>query len=162
MADNVTGYPPQQHALGCGIACVSYAANVSYRKSLSTFDNPEENVRRGCYCREMVAALARLGHDYSFIHNRRYSIGYAELPVGSIAYIPKCTNYPAGHFIYRDEVSWVDPWHNCRHSADISAAQSGRRYRMDGHPQYMIVPGGDEDRLRRLIRRRVCRLEQQS
>lgn len=146
-------FQPQKHNLGCGIACTAYAAGVSYDDGLHAFKNTSQAIMRGVFCREIVSALANLGYHYKHLYNKCNIIQYKDLPNGSIAYMPKTQKYPFGHFIYKEQNIWVDPWRNYHVGAKISNARAGYRYRMSGQPQYIIIPVNRVSEIQDLMRR---------
>jgi hypothetical protein len=128
----------QQHAFGCGVACVAYAANNKYRDSLKFLDSNAAQTK-GFLCKDLVTALRKFGfhYTYKYLKPRLKRHIYAE---GVIVYIKKSTSYPAGHYLIRTHGLWMDPWINFRKDQNINKAQSGYRRRLPGTPIYALFP----------------------
>src|SRR4051794_18206172 len=90
----------QEHALGCGVACVASRCRISYRAALALFDVPDFAWKRGFFLSELRLALARAGHRYELVGEA--SREAFEIP-GAIAFVEPCARYPAGHYLLRTE-----------------------------------------------------------
>ncbi len=112
---------PQQHPLGCAVACVATRCGLSYPDAFALFSHPEHAWTRGYYCNEVVDALAKAGWKYSFakfkpsLHERKLTMS------GTIIFVEPCQSYPAGHFFVRAPQGWMNPWANFPLMNDIQA-----------------------------------------
>lgn len=128
----------QQHAHGCGVACVAFATGKSYQEALIVL--PADSAQaRGFFCKDLVLALDVHGsvYVYKYLKPRLRRQIYNE---GVIVYIKKFKHYPAGHYLIRSNGYWMDPWINFTQDKDIENAKSGYRIRLPGTPIYALFP----------------------
>lgn len=123
----------QEQPMGCGLACVASAANVSYKKVLALVKR-EYASTRGFYCQDLVDALKKLGLHYKYAKvspkNRKY------LRVnGTIAFVKRSKRFPEGHFLLKTSKGWMDPWIN---TPNITPAKAGYRARFPGTAQWIL------------------------
>ncbi len=125
----------QEHISGCAVACVAATLGVSYKTAIRSFEKSEERAKdRGFYCKEIVQVLRDSGLEYSFQYvksDKKY-----DYPVGTIVFLKKSLKYPGGHYIYKTEEGWMDPWINFPRLN----ARAGFRKRLPGKPTYAIIP----------------------
>lgn len=128
----------QKDNYGCGVACLSFVANVSYREVIEKLGKGKAG-RKGYYCKELVSFLQKLGllYTYRYLKPRLRRRIYQE---GIIVYIKKSKKYPAGHYLVRYQKFWMDPWINFPNNQKINEAKSGFRQRLPGKPIYAISP----------------------
>jgi hypothetical protein len=128
----------QEHALGCGVACVASRCGISYKEALTLFVRPENAWVRGFYCREIVDALARAGLRYSFSEfDPLRDAGLLEKP-GTIVFYPPSKEFPVGHYVIRARAGysgWMNPWSNFPQMIPI---ESGFQEAISGHPAYVV------------------------
>ena len=125
----------QEDLLGCAVACVAGLRNISYKKAIKYFDNPQNARFNGYYCRDIVTALKRSGVEHPkwiYIKHKEKSKIYCQ---GTIVFIARDKRYPDGHYLLRVEKGWMDPWINF---PNIGAAKAGIRKRLPGSPIYAI------------------------
>ena len=112
----------QEHAMGCGVACVAARCGVSYQTALDFFERREFAWTRGYYCVEVVKALAKFGFKYAF---KAYvpvkDVSLARV-VGTIVFVEPCHAYPAGHYLVRTETGWMNPWSNFPQMVPVKAS----------------------------------------
>lgn len=128
----------QEDDMGCGAACVAFAANKPY-KQVAIFMGREKARTAGFQLRELVDALAKYGLDYRFKHVKprmKRSI-YHE---GAIVFIRRSARYPYGHFLIRHNELWADPWINLVVDKNLKHAKSGYRQRLPGKAQWAVLP----------------------
>ncbi len=126
----------QEDVRGCGAACTAAALNISYQKALSLFQNGRKKAKEGgFYCREIVSVLknANLDYRYKYVRNAKLS---KRCKVGAIVFIRRSKTYPAGHYLYRGNSAWMDPWINF----PDKNIQGGWRTRLPEKPIYVIFP----------------------
>lgn len=128
----------QIHALGCGIACIAFILNKSYKVLINSSTGIRAE-KRGFYAKELVALLKKYDQNYKFkyIKNRFKNIYYKDKV---IVYLKKSRSYPKGHYLVRFKKLWMDPWINFIISKDIKKAKSGFRKKLPGKPIYAIIP----------------------
>lgn len=128
----------QEDGMGCGAACVAFAANKTYQQAAAVLG--QEKARTvGFHLKELVDALSQFGLDYRFQHvkpHTKQSI-YQE---SAIVFIRRSARYPYGHYIIRHKGLWADPWINLVLDKDLTNAQSGYRKRLPGEAQWVILP----------------------
>jgi hypothetical protein len=101
---------PQEHPMGCAVACVAFRCAISYPAALAAFSTHEHAWTRGFYCEEVVEALANLGLKYSFDHYESKKHGEFLTVPGTIIFVNPFEQYPSGHFLVRGLNSWMNPW----------------------------------------------------
>lgn len=103
---------PQEHSMGCAVACVASLCRVSYREAIELFETPEHAWTRGFYCSEIVKALGRAGFEYSYAEFKSSRHFRRTQRPGTIVFVAPCSKYPAGHFFLRSSEGWMNPWLN--------------------------------------------------
>lgn len=104
---------PQEHSMGCAVACVAFRSRMTYKMALKLFSQPEHAWTRGFYCSEIVEALYKVGLQYSYtkfkstIDQQKYL-----QKIGTIIFVESCKEYPCGHFFIRSSKGWMNPWGN--------------------------------------------------
>lgn len=102
----------QEHAMGCGLACVAFVAGKSYKKILSLDQNSKRAWTRGYYCTELVELLSRVGLNYTWQELKRPT-RLLEIPNGSIVFIKRSEKWPDGHFLVKvAKNKYMNPWIN--------------------------------------------------
>lgn len=96
--------------MGCGAACAAFASGTTYAVALNAFTTPEHAWTRGFWCEEIVEALGRLGHSYSFSRFDKPKFEAKLTIPGTIIFVESCEAYPGGHFFARDKQGWMNPW----------------------------------------------------
>lgn len=127
----------QRHGFGCGVACVAYAAGVSYKKALSLFAHPENAEAKGYWCRDLIAALAVAGlayqHRYFKPRHRKFL-----KDTGVIVYTRRSAKYPAGHYLVRTKSGlWMNPWANF---PEMNPRIAALQKRLPGTVSYILIP----------------------
>ena len=56
----------QEDIMGCGVACVAFALNISYKKAKQKFKYPKNATYPGFFIKEIIYALSKGGKNYSF------------------------------------------------------------------------------------------------
>jgi hypothetical protein len=130
---------PQEHALGCAVACVAARARISYARAHLYFHSRELAWTRGYYCSEVTEALARAGFNYTYNkcstnENRDLIARFGER-VGTIAFIAPGLFYPVGHFLLRVPGGWMNPWLNFPR---IHPLEAGFQPHLVGELSYLI------------------------
>ena len=134
MSESIT----QQHAYGCGVACVAFVTKESYQDVLKVL-RADAAQAKGFFCKDLVIALDAYGSAYAYKYLKprlRHQI-YNE---GVIVYIKKSKYYPVGHYLIRSNGFWMDSWINFMQDQDIKNAKSGYRIRLPGTPIYALFP----------------------
>jgi hypothetical protein len=127
----------QQHSAGCAVACVAYALGFSYAKALKLFDKPDNALRRGFYCSDIVKAFAKVGKSYSYCAAKAGQKKLLTTPF-TIVFIARSRKYPIGHYLVRTKKGfWMNPWSNfpC-----IAPAKSECQKKLPGKVTYIIFP----------------------
>ena len=122
----------QEQPMGCGIACVASAAGTTYATVLRKVDAKHAS-GRGYYCSELVAALRKCGLTYSY---GKASAHRKEMRhEGTIVFIARSKQYPAGHYLVRTRRGWMNPWLNypC-----ITPARAGFNQRLPGKAEWVL------------------------
>jgi len=124
----------QEHALGCGVACVASLLSLPYKKALAFFDDPTKAWTTGYHCRDLVSALHVAGRSFrhKYVKNRRDPV---LRNLGTIVFTKKSTKYPQGHYLIRAEQGWMNPWSNF---PEIAPARSAFVPRLPGVPIYAV------------------------
>lgn len=130
-------YVAQKHNLGCAVASVANKLGISYESALTLFDQPSNAWGRGFYCRDIVSALHKRGINTKVCH--RKSINSQLLPFGTIVYVRRCASLPAGHYLIKGEMGWIDSWINISNRFDIKNAKVGIRQKLPSEIQYAVV-----------------------
>ena len=124
----------QKEPMGCGIACVALALNISYKSAKKLFDNPEYSLSRGYYCKELVRVLNKRKKNYSFskINEKNKSLLNEERV---IVFIEKGKKYPSGHYLIKTKEGWMKPWINF---PIITPAKSGFQKNLPAKAKWII------------------------
>ena len=124
----------QKEPMGCGIACVALALNISYKSGKKLFDNPEYSLSRGYYCKELVRVLNKRKKNYSFskINEKNKSLLNEERV---IVFIEKGKKYPSGHYLIKTKEGWMNPWINF---PIITPAKSGFQKNLPAKAKWII------------------------
>lgn len=128
----------QEFEYGCGIACLAFAAGMTYQEAAMSL-GPSQARSERFWCRDLIKALASQGLSYKQMHikaGRRYR----DYPEGTIALLRRSRTYPVGHYLIRQAGTWMDPWINMAQTRDIEKARSGYRRRLPGAPMYLLLP----------------------
>jgi len=128
----------QEDLLGCGIACVAFICNVSYRTAKKQyFRNLGDANKTGYLCKDLVKALSKADKQYSYKHLKKK----IRFKTNTIVFLGRSKKYPVGHYLVRTNVGWMDPWIDFDvDEADIKKANSGFRIRLPEKPIYVIFP----------------------
>jgi len=120
----------QEDGFGCGVACVANILEVTYREALSLFSNGRRKATtEGFLCKDLVNVLG--DYEYRYIKPKLRNKIYQNK---SIVFIARCKKYPGGHFLYRMNGIWADPWINF----PDENKKVGFRKRLPGKPIYLI------------------------
>ena len=126
----------QEHAMGCGLACVAFLTGKSYRHVLRQVDNPAYAWTRGFYCPELVALLAGFNLHYTWRKVKSSEI-IESFPNGAILFIKPGVKYPNGHFVVKVAARrYMNPWSNF---PSIRNAKASFQSRIDG-VSYAVLP----------------------
>lgn len=128
----------QKHHFGCGVACVAYVLHAKYESILPVLGTDKAS-NRGFYCLELVDALHRFSHQYTwnFVTTKIYDDIFED---GTIVYLKRSKQYPAGHYLARSKNGWMDPWINFNEDHDLTRAKSGFINKLPYRPSYIIKP----------------------
>jgi hypothetical protein len=126
----------QEDSYGCGVACVAFALNKSYKEALSLFPNGKKRARSipDFYCRELVWILNNTGRNYEYKYIKP-KLRRKIYKTGTIVFIKKSKKYKYGHYLIRYENKWMDPWINFPRLN----ANAGFRKRLPGRPIYALL-----------------------
>ena len=125
----------QKHLMGCGLACVACVTNTSYDAVLELSDQDHAS-SKGYMCRDLIKILAQLGQDYEYKKVNAKTRKHFDT-IGSIVFIARSEEYPAGHYLVRTEKGWMNPWKNypC-----ISPAKAGWNEKLPGEAKWVLFP----------------------
>lgn len=124
----------QEEPLGCGIACVAYICEISYKTAKKKyFKNNNRAITLGYFCKDLVTALSKAGKSYSFMRVKKKPT----FKNGTIVFISRSKRYPMGHYLVKTDYGWMNPWINF---PDIKPARSCFSKKLPGKPVYMIFP----------------------
>lgn len=124
----------QEDFLGCGLACVAFILRVPYQTIYHYIPNGKEKAGyQGFTCRELVEILQQHGRIYT-VHHRK-SIKQA-FPKGTIVFLKRSKQYPAGHFLCLGDTGWMNSWINF---PDLHV-KAGFHKELPGEIQYYIEP----------------------
>lgn len=132
----------QEDNMGCGAACVAFAANKSYKEAATILGHDKAR-SVGFKLKEMVDALSHYGLSYYFKHVKP-AIKESIYQDGVIVFIKRSTRYPYGHYLIRHDGLWADPWINLVIDKKLANAKSGYRQRLPGKAQWAILPLGQQ------------------
>lgn len=128
----------QEDDMGCGVACVAFAANKTYQQAAKILG--QDKARSvGFQLKELVDALSQYGLGYHFKHVKpkmKESI-YQD---GVIVFIKRSPRYTYGHYLIRHSGLWADPWINLVIDGELINAKSGYRQRLPGEAQWAVLP----------------------
>ncbi len=125
-----SGSVTQEDLMGCGVACVAFVLGVSYKEAQERYFK-ESRQYAGYHCYDLTRALAAAGLDYSY---RRIG-GRTRFKGGTIIFISRSEQYPAGHYLVKTEQGWMDSWINY---PNIKEPRSGFRKGLPGRPKWVI------------------------
>ncbi len=128
----------QEDNMGCGAACVAFAANKTYKQAATALGRTKARTV-GFQLKELVDALGQNGLDYRFKHVQP-TVKQAIYQEGVIVFIKRSIRYPYGHYLIRHNGQWMDPWINSVWDKDIAKAKSGYRRRLPGKTQWAVFP----------------------
>jgi hypothetical protein len=128
----------QEDGMGCGAACVAFAANKTYQQAAKVLGR-EKARSVGFHLKELVDALSGYGLDYRSRHVKQQT-KQAIYQQGVIVFIKRSARYPYGHYLIRHNGLWADPWVNLVLDKSIERAKSGYRKRLPGEAQWAILP----------------------
>lgn len=97
----------QEHTAGCGVACVAFLLQKTYKETLDLFSIPSQAWGRGFLYNEIIDALRKGGKNY--VCNIMESHSFSN---GTIVYIDNPQVYYIGHYLVKWEKGWFDPWIN--------------------------------------------------
>ncbi len=127
----------QEHGMGCGVACVAFALEISYKKALSLFDKPQNAWSKGYMCRDIIHALHNGKKEYRHFWYQKKHEKFLKKP-GVIVYIKRSEKYPAGHYLIRtSEKTWMNPWSNF---PVIYPLEGTFQKRLPGVVGYIMIP----------------------
>lgn len=126
----------QEDIMGCGAACVAFAANVNYQDAVNVLGR-EKAKTRGLHLQELVDGLNIFGLSYQFKHMKP-KLKKHMYNDGTIVFIARSKRYPYGHYLIRHENLWADPWINLVLDKNLSQAASGYRQRLPGKVQWIL------------------------
>jgi hypothetical protein len=127
----------QEDVLGCGIACVAFVTGVSYGTAKGRYFYQRKARACGYLCRDLVRALSTVGRSYDY----KYLKSSSGLKDGTIVFIKRSRQYPAGHYLLKTKRGWMDPWMNFdAEIPEIKKARAGFRRRLPGRPIYAVFP----------------------
>ncbi|MFH0738203.1 MAG: hypothetical protein V1827_06165 [Candidatus Micrarchaeota archaeon] len=131
---NVRKAVAQEDAMGCGIACVAYVCGLSYRTAKQgIFEKPQYAGTKGYACRDLVRALAKADNSFGW-SSIKHDIA---IPISSIVFTARSEQYPAGHYLVKTRMGWMDPWINYPR---LKAVRGGFRKRLPGRAAYLVYP----------------------
>lgn len=114
----------QLDCMGCGIACVAYVRDISYKEAKNLFDCPNKASTKGYTIKHINNALFKFGLNYKSKYIGRVEV--YEIKDKSLVYFKKCYNFPYGHYMVKTELGYMDPFINLREvNYDIEKAESG-------------------------------------
>lgn len=126
----------QEDPFGCGVACVAFVVNSSYKDCLELFEKGKKKaLEQGFVCREIIEALRskNLIYEYRYIKTGLRKKIYRR---NTIVFIKRSKRYSIGHYLVRVNSKWMDPWINFPNER----IKAGFRKRLPGKPIYMIYP----------------------
>lgn len=128
----------QEDGMGCGAACVAFAANRTYRQVVSILGR-EKARTVGYQLKELVDGLSCFGLSYQYKYVKP-KINKSIYQDGVIVFIRRSGKYPYGHYLIRHNGLWIDPWINLVIDKNLENAKSGYRQRLPGKAQWAILP----------------------
>lgn len=120
--------------MGCGIACAASLAGLSYREMRDLFTDGEiKDKTVGFYNSDFVEALEKLGIKAVGCSAEEWENKI--LKPGTIVFIKRSRMYPAGHFLLKTTLGWMDPW---KTGTTIKNAKAGYRENLPGQIDWVI------------------------
>lgn len=129
-------YIAQKDMMGCGIACVAMATELTYDEAKQYFD-AKHAVKRGYHCKNIVSALSVItGKKYRF---RKYRKGedIEKYLTGTILFVEHPHRYEYGHYLVKTNGGWGDPWINIVEQNNLEVI-AGLQYKLPGMPEWLI------------------------
>lgn len=126
----------QEEGMGCAIACVAFILNADYKSTKKLFDNKENSFLKGYLCRDIIKALSKKGLSYTFSklnENNKELLNKEKI----IIFVEKSNKYPAGHFLTKSSLGWMNSWINFPY---INPAKSGFEKKLTAKPLWVIYP----------------------
>lgn len=128
----------QEDGMGCGAACVAFAANKTYKEAVAVLGQDKARTV-GFHLKEIVDALSEYELNYRFKHVKP-KIKQLIYQEDVIVFIKRSARYPYGHYLIRHNGLWADPWINLVLDKELTNAKSGYRQRLPGEAQWAILP----------------------
>ena len=128
----------QEDSMGCGAACVAFAANITYKQAVEALGQEKARLV-GFQLKELVDALSHYGLSYRVKH---FKPGMEQTIYNDnvIVFIKRSARYPSGHYLIRRKGLWADPWINWVTDKNLANARSGYRKRLPGKVQWAVFP----------------------
>lgn len=126
----------QQDLYGCGVACVAFILNISYKKSLSLFVTGKKRAATvGFHCKEIILVFKKSGLNYklSYCGCKSKKNFYKNR---TIVFIKRSKKYYSGHYLCSFEGKWMDSWINFPYEK----RKAGFRKRLPGKSLYALLP----------------------
>ena len=124
----------QEDPMGCGVACVAFILNKTYKETIKLFPNPHDSKTKGFYCKEIIEALKRSNLSYAYKYIKNSKLKRLIYNDNSIVYLRRSKKYPAGHYLCRYKNLWMDSWTNFPNED----RKAGFRKKLPGRPIYVI------------------------
>lgn len=102
----------QEHALGCGVACVASVLGKTYQSALKLFEHPQHAYIRGYYCRELASVLCSQGYPYIYKKYKPQEHRKVLSLIGTIVFTKPNLTYLEGHYWLKTSRGWMNPWAN--------------------------------------------------
>lgn len=119
-------YVKQEDPMGCGIACVACILGIDYKSAVDLFKEKAKRFNRGYTSKDITEALRKGNKEYV----SKY-VGREKEPTienGDIVYVPKCRDFPYGHYLVKTKTGYMDPFINLHESNfDHTQARAGLR-----------------------------------
>lgn len=132
-------YIKQEDPMGCGIACVAYVLGIDYKSTVHLFTEESKRLDRGYTSKNITEALGRGGNKYRSVYIGREK--EPEIEVGSIVYVPKCKDFPCGHYLVKIKCGYMDPFINLHESTfDHIKVKAGLRRILQNKISMKIIP----------------------
>jgi hypothetical protein len=126
----------QNHGMGCGVACVAAVTGISYKAALRMFAKPENAWTVGYMCKDLVAALTRMGKPYAYKYLKDKDDPVLK-KTGTIVFTHFSKAYPRGHYLARIKGGWMNPWVNF---PEIAPARGSIVRKLPAQPIYAVFP----------------------
>ena len=128
---------PQAHSMGCAVACVAAYCEITYQRALELFQQPHNAWTRGFYCEEIISALEKFGHQFSFEKFDSFQHTPKLLCPGVFIFVNPNLKYPMGHFLIRVKDGWMNPWINFPQMIPVKAAIQAE---IPGEVSFILYP----------------------